>query len=529
MTRPGGKVRRAGQRSTRRGRPKGSGFFARHPEVADAIFAIRARQALSVARLRELLATRFAALPSDDTIHRYVARIEAEHPALLASTRDPDGYRSKYRLALGRADGGVTRVHEVWELDTTKADVMTRGGRMMILGLVDRFSRLARFIVAPSESGQSVRRLLVGACTAWGVVPEAVATDNGAGYINRSIVSALDLLGIEHRLCPPGSPEKKPFVERIFGTFTRERAALLPGFSGHSVADAQRLRARAKKETGRAVITADLDPAELQRILDAWVDGVYHHRRHGSLGVSPLQKAFRSVDRPRQAPAPEILKKALSRYEGSFTVGKRGIAWRKGRYWSPALVPFVGRQVEVRRDEDDLGALLVFDDDGRFIDTAVNHQRLGVSEAAFASAARRHQAAAMAAARADLRARQRAFDIDRAIADRLRLDAETAGKLVTLPVRPQPHSTPALDSLVQAPAPTSSTGPDIERVRRVVRQLPPAEPSVADKVAAADNVIAAAAAGEAVDPAQLARCHNYTTSSEYRAYKMLLQRFGGAA
>ena len=243
-----------------RGRPKGTGYFDRHPEVAAAVLSYVAAHRHSAPVVLRLLATRFPELPELHTLRRHIRRLEANIPATLRRERDPDGAKNRYQLALGRADGGVSAAHEVWELDTTKADLMTLGGRRMVLGVIDRWSRRVRFLVAPSESGQSVRRLLIDTITAWGVMPDRVVTDNGSGYINGSIVSALEILGIAHEPCLPGSPERKPFVERMFQGFMHHRAALLPGFTGKSVAEAQKLRGRAKKQTGRAEIVATLTP-----------------------------------------------------------------------------------------------------------------------------------------------------------------------------------------------------------------------------------------------------------------------------
>lgn len=485
------------------GRPKGSDFFTRNPDVGDAVEAILARQKLAAPRVRELLETKYIELPSDRSLQRFIKAFEARRPALLASTRDPDLFKGKYRLALGSADGSVTRAHEVWELDTTKADVLTKGGRIMILGLIDRFSRRARFMIAPSESGQSVRRLLIDTIEAWGVMPEAVATDNGSGYINKSIVSALEALGIEHRLCPPGSPEKKPFVERLFGTFTRERAELLDGYAGHNVADAQRLRGRAKKETGRAVVVPQLDPAELQVILDAWVEGVYHQRRHGSIGMSPMAKWQSCTATPAASPGRDKLLIALSAFVGPVVVGKRGVQWKKGRYWAAELAAYIGRPVMVRRDEDELGELFIFDEDGRFICTAMNAERAGLSEEAFATIARRSQAEWMNAARADLRAKQAKFRFEDARNALLRRDAEAAGKLTTLPRPTVERSTPVLESLAE-PIPLPQ----------------PVDPAlVAERVARADRLIAEAEANHVVPADQLAWARAFVRGPAYATFK----------
>ena len=41
-----------------------------------------------------------------------------------------------------------------------------------------------------------------------------------------------------------------------------------------------------------------------------------------------------------------------SKAEGTAIVGKRGIRWKNGRYWSAALPTWMGRMVQIRRDEE---------------------------------------------------------------------------------------------------------------------------------------------------------------------------------
>lgn len=119
------------------GRPKGSDFFTKHPEVADAVEAIITQRDLSDPAILDLLSRQFPVLPSRRTLQRFRAALEEQNKALIASMRDPDLFKGRYKVALGRADGGITRANQRWEIDTTKADVMTRGGRVCILGLID--------------------------------------------------------------------------------------------------------------------------------------------------------------------------------------------------------------------------------------------------------------------------------------------------------------------------------------------------------------------------------------------------------
>lgn len=510
-----------------RGRPAGQTYFTRNPDVADAVVSMLAERRQSAAAVHAKLMAHFPELrpPSLRAVQRFVSRIEHERQAELASFRDPDTYKGRYRLALGNASGSVTYANELWELDTTPADVMTFGGRKSILGLIDRYSRRASFMVCDSESAQSVRNLLIKTIVEWGVLPTTVMTDQGSGFINGSIASALEALGIEHRACPPGSPEKKPHIERLFGTFTRERASLLPGFAGHNVADAQRIRAKARKDSGRAVIDAHMPPEALQLILDNWLDGVYHLREHGTTRMAPMAR-WHGCPRPRTAAPPEsILRVALTALVGPRKVGKRGLVWRKGRYWSHRLIPWMGRDVVVRRDEDDLGLLYVFAPDGTFIDVAADHERLGISQEEVATAARRQQDAYLRAARADIREKQRRFDPVDMVGSLLREDAKSAANVTWLPVAGRQRSTVTLDSLRGAvpalisPKPVAPATPDdgVPSPVTAVTALRTAEQKMRD----ADAIIARAEAGEPVDADELRRAQLYRTTSEYRAQAAL--------
>jgi hypothetical protein len=278
-------------------------------------------------------------LPTRRTLARFIQKLEKDKAAVLASTRDPDLFKSRYRVSLGRADGGAAYAHQVWELDTTKVDVLTKGGRKMVFGVIDRYSRRARFMVGESESGQAVRRLLVETIRAWGVVPEMIATDNGCGYINRSIVTALETLGIRHWRCPPGTPEKEAL----------RRATVRHLHAGAGRA-ARRLR-RPQRRPGAAAAAEGEEGNRPRRHRAGagaraaaghprcWLDGVYHVREHSGIRMTPMARWMSSPVPARAAPAEDVLKVALSALVGAAKVGKRGVQWKSGRYWAAGLAP----------------------------------------------------------------------------------------------------------------------------------------------------------------------------------------------
>lgn len=518
------------------GRPAGT-FFDHHPDVAAAVEAIVADQKFAAPRIHELLAGDFERLPSLRSLQRYLAWLECEKPALISAVRNPDEYKNVYKIALGRSDADCTYAHEAWELDTTKADVITIGGRMMILGIIDRWSRRARFLVVPSESAQSVRSLIVDTIRAWRVMPTRVITDNGSGFINASVKSALETLGIGHQICLPGTPEDKPHIERLFGTFNRERAEILAGYTGHNVADAQQLRARAKKKTGRALVLPHITNEQLQQILDAWTDGVYHLRRHSTLRMSPMQKWHSTPVHAAAAPDENVLRLAMSALVGVRKIGKRGVVWQGGRYWSAACAPYMGREVIVRRDENELGQLFLFDLDNNYIDTVSDPTRLGLSQAEAARLATQQQNAFMNTAKAELREKQRRYNFGRMRDELLRRDAENAGKLVHLPPVTQERVTLAMQSMAGDFVPHPDNHGQ-NTVQNAGQYFAPnanhsgrtSEQSVEQKIERADRILRTLETGgpaaDAIPETDRIFAHAYAASSEYRAQKLIQAHFG---
>ena len=153
----------------------------------------------------------------------------------------------------------------------------------------------ARVLVVPTSRAAAIAALLRRCIMEWGV-PEAVRTDEGNDYTSRHVLGVLADLEIEHRPCPPYTPEAKPFVERFLGTLTGDLFATLPGFSGHDVAQAQALRSRKSfaarcGEDDAEIYGATLTAEELQERCDTWCDAVYGRRPHTGLGgASPFAR-----------------------------------------------------------------------------------------------------------------------------------------------------------------------------------------------------------------------------------------------
>jgi putative transposase len=209
------------------------------------------------------------------------------------------------------------------------------------------------------------------------------------------------------------------------------------------------------------------------------------------------------------APNADTLKIILSARVGPKAVTKQGITWGKQRYFANELISYIGRSVEVRRDEDDLGALFIFDSDGRYLCTAINHERSGFSEREFAMEYACQQKKWEKDAKAELRRVRAGVSIETLKQSALRRDAELAGKLITLPA-------PVATVQATAPQPVRNAEP------ATIHHLPAPRTNgdIAARVARTEQLLADHASGHVIDPNGLALAQAFVTGPAYRAFKM---------
>ena len=391
----------------------------------------------------------------------------------LSAVSDPDGHRSRRAPALGSREAGADAPNMVWELDSTPADVMCSDGRHTLVGVIDVWPRRGRVLVVPTSRATAICALLRTCVIDWGV-PETVRTDEGRDYTSRHLSRVLADLGVDHDICPPYTPEAKPFIERFFGTMTRDLFAYLPGFTGHNVADRKRLEAKKsfaarRGEGDRETFNISLTAAALQEKCDIWCEAVYGRRSHSGTGESPFARVAGWTAPLRRIADERALDALLAEPIGGGglrTIGKSGIPVGGRHYIAPEFGSRIKERVEVRMDPGDPAHLFVFGLDGTFLCMAVDPDRIGVDRAAIAAKAKAD------ARTQDSAARKRARDLgqdhapDRAMDEVLEAAGRDAGKVVALPQGGVRHETPALEQSGKATAaaqagrqPATRTGP----------------------------------------------------------------------
>ena len=456
----------------RYGNRKGCGRIDQQPPIANAILGLmqvmphikpeRVHQALCAQFRDQLIEHTDAAtgelirvpaeLPSLRSLQRWMQQLRQREHAALMRNANPDKYRSTYRPAFGSASEGIERLNQIWEMDSTPADVMTTDGRCVVIGTIDVYSRRMKLLVSRTSRAVAVGLALRRAMLAWGV-PEAVRTDNGSDYVSRHVTLALSALGIQHLICEPFSPEQKPFIERGLGTFLHDIVEILPGYIGHNVAERKAIESRksfASRQAGADPIRIEMSARRLQEICDQWCEHVYAHRDHDGLrGATPatLTSAWPSpIRRIENERALDVL---LAEATGTRKITNKGLRIDKLLYIAPELGPYVGEIVHVRYDPDgDLGRVVVWRQVGaeaEFLCIAECPEVTGVSRAevsAQAKALAKMEHNATIAKMKEQARRYRSADVARLILD----DAiERSANVVEMPGGSVSYTTPAIE------------------------------------------------------------------------------------
>ncbi|BAK73724.1 DDE-type integrase/transposase/recombinase [Arcobacter sp. L] len=355
-------------------------------------------------------------MPSYDALNNFYKRWKKANPQLFMFSKSPDKWKNYFLIALGNESEKALYRNHFWEFDATPADVICKDGkRYTILGLIDIATRRPIFKVEDSNSVFAVTRLLRAGILKFGI-PENIVIDNGKEFISNHFASVCANLEIMVHTTPPFSGDKKPFIERMFGTLARGLFRYIPAFIGHNVAmnseikaresfahkimsikkaneeiknkdeeDAFRELWRIKKENIGIDINIALYKDELQEIIDLWTERIYEQKEHGGLNKSPIN-AWNSYPTPVQSIGDERMLDLLLGKSYKAKVGKKGIRMDNCTYWHDELFNYMGKTVKVMTN-DNLGEVIAYDPETmQLICKAIDLEYYGISRETAASA-----------------------------------------------------------------------------------------------------------------------------------------------
>lgn len=439
---------------------RGSGLIDSQPELRDYVVGMlvehpHAKSSTLHKAIRAEFAATGVSVPSERRLCDWVSKWKDENKQVFMAVTNPDAWKNKYMDAQGSASEHVIALNQLWEFDSTPADLMLTDGRYSILGVIDVYSRRVRFVVMPTSDSKGVAKVIRRAILDWGV-PEGVKTDNGADYKSKWIKHVFTALGIHQEFCPPFQGWKKPHIERVFRTFSHDVAEFLPGFIGHNVAERSAIEARKtfsdrlfKKDQ---LIEVKMSSVELQTFCDGWLEHEYHTRRHDSIKTTPNQMAANYIGSIRTISNERALDVLLSELAGTRTVTKTGIKLNGSTYIHAQLAAHTGDQVNAFYDDSDIGRIYVYDIDGNYLCTAEDPSITGVSRTEVAVAAKEIQREQVQEEKRRLKAAAKRVtkrDVAQQILDH-RAAEERANKVRHFP-RPQtPHTSAGLIAATRA-------------------------------------------------------------------------------
>lgn len=544
---------------------RGTGKIDSNPAIADLILALlEDNPDHTSSYILDGIKVRFPDVTmSARTVQKWLEKFKRFNPRRYQEMKDPDKARSLYQPADGNRYEGIERPNQRWEMDSTKGDVILNDNgtrtRHMIVGCIDIYTRRVKFLVSRSSNSSAVASLLRRCLLEWGQVEE-LGTDNGTDFVSNHICRIASSLHIHRDVAAPFTPEHKPYIERVFGTFLHGLLHGAAGYIGHSVAERKGIENRksfAKRVVGAWRKGEELAPAELlmtperlQEYCDDWTDNLYANRPHSGAGMNgktPWQKAAEYAGKLSiitDERALDVLLSPVAGDGGWRTIRKKGLLVDRNSYTSAVLGGHEGKRVMVLQDETDWGAINVFlpDSEGEleFLCRAVCPEIAGVSRKEAAQARRRVYNAIRAEERAQARERTKRVlprDVFREVMEHA---VEKAGKLTRLPQPTIPHETEALRQAGIAAraqdAPVQQLTDAQQAKRRelaqemakpaVVHQLPETKRQRYQRWQRLDAEIQA---GRDVKPEDRRWWESFQTTSEFRAQRELADMFGEAA
>jgi putative transposase len=227
-----------------------------------------------------------------------VAVVLAAHAGFSPSARTLQRHFAALGLSRLAADGSPPAVFGRFEAEAPNArwvgdalhGPVVAGRKAILIAFLDDHSRTvtaARW--GHAENSVALRETLRVGLAARGL-PRQVYVDNGAMFIDSQLRRACAVLGIRLVHSRPGQPAGRGKIERFF----------------RSVRDQFLVEIAAPADGNPAAAgTTVASLAELNSLFTAWLEQVYHQRRHSETGMPPLAR-FLAGGAPAPVPADQL-------------------------------------------------------------------------------------------------------------------------------------------------------------------------------------------------------------------------------
>jgi len=300
----------------------------------------------SVTGILRFLRYKFGYEGSYRTVVRFYQAYERLHYERLLFKFRRAEWQHKMMPSLGDASAKATHPNHYWEADTTPADILCKDGRRRkVIAFIDVYSRRAHLRLVDVEDADAVAATLRATILAFQALPETLLMDNGMVYHKSQHMQRIcGELGIQTPWLEVQAPWEKPHIERLFRTLTEQCFAELPGYTGNSLL------------TRPDEIRLEMEPEELQRVLDQWSRVDYHETVHSRTGQRPRERAQMPGYVAQMVEEREL---DILLWRQEVRVVRQAVVHYDGRtYYHPELPN--GERVTLMVDPGDAGRVVVF-------------------------------------------------------------------------------------------------------------------------------------------------------------------------
>ncbi|BAZ19466.1 integrase catalytic subunit (plasmid) [Kalymmatonema gypsitolerans NIES-4073] len=291
--------------------------------------------------------------PSYDTVYAIIRNIS---PAMLTLAHEGSkAYKDMYDLLYRRE---AKAPNTIWQADHTLLDIWLineqgKAARPWLTVIIDDYSRAIAgyhlFFSAPSarQTALALRQAIWRkANPGWQIcgIPEILYTDHGSDFTSAHIEQVCADLKIQLVFSQVGQPRGRGKVERFFRTVNQMLLMHLEGYTPEGT----------NPPALPKLTLSDLSK-EFERFLHH-----YHQRSHDETEQPPQERWLFKGFLPQMPSSLEALDLLLLTVIKSRRIRRDGIYFQGLSYIDPLLANYVGEEVTIRYDPNDMAEIRVF-------------------------------------------------------------------------------------------------------------------------------------------------------------------------
>ncbi len=292
-------------------------------------------------------------IPSYSTVERIVQQLD---PALMTLAHEGSNvYREEFDLIYRRE---ASHANAMWQADHCLLDIWLLNekgvaAKPWLTIILDDYSRAVASYRLSFQSPSALQTALALRQAIWRKedalwhvcgIPSTFYTDHGSDFTSQHMEQVAADLKIELIFSSVGVPQGRGKIERFFSTVNQLFLSHLAGYA----------------PSGSTEQKARLSLPEFEAAFRKWLLEEYHHRVQKEIADAPQPRWEKGGFLPRMPENLEQLDLLLLTVAKARRVHQDGIHFRGLRYLDLTLAAYIGEEVLIRYDSQDMAEIRVF-------------------------------------------------------------------------------------------------------------------------------------------------------------------------